>query len=110
MVPEIVKELRKLPTGNFIAFPSEIIRTGFNTIKKGLEEVSSDIPGVQRIGLRRLSGAAAAFAIVPETLSQIAYSVSGVTKEMMDAYQRSLAPPWEKNARLIPTGTDKDEH
>ena len=108
MVPEIVKELRKLPTGNFIAFPSEIIRTGFNTIKKGLEEVSSDIPGVQRIGLRRLSGAAAAFAIVPETLSQIAYSVSGVTKEMMDAYQRSLAPPWEKNARLIPTGTDKD--
>ena len=108
LVPTAIKELRKLPLGNFIAFPAEIIRTSMNTVTKGLDELASPIKGIQEIGLRRLSGALGTSVIVPPVLSSMAYSLSGIPKEVMDAYKRSGAPPWERNARLIPTGRDED--
>ena len=108
LVPTAIKELRKLPIGNFIAFPAEIIRTTTNTLARGIDELASDVPKIQEIGLRRLTGALTTSVIAPSLASSMAYSLSGVPKEVMDAYKRSGAPYWEKNARLLPTGRDKD--
>ena len=37
-VPQFIEGLRKLPVGNFIAFPAEIIRTSFTTLNRSLDE------------------------------------------------------------------------
>ena len=106
LTPEFIKGLRKLPFGNFVSFPYEIIRTSGNTIKLALDEMAD--PLTQNIGLRRMSGTLFTLGAVPYATTQLAYKLSGVSPEEMEAYQRSFAPPWEKNARLIPVGRTED--
>ena len=108
MAPEVIRTLRRAPVGNFIAFPYEILRTGANTIARGIDELASESESIRKIGLRRLTGAITTFGALPAGLSAAAYELSGVTEEQMKAFQRSLAPSWEKNARLLPTGIDKE--
>jgi len=108
MAPQVIQFLRRSPVGNFIAFPYEIMRTGVNTIKLGLDELASKNAGIRANGLRRLAGASTTFAIMPAAISEFAYATSGVSEEQMKSYQRSFAPPWEKNARLIPLGRNEE--
>ena len=107
-VPEGVKMLRRTPFGNFIAFPYEIMRTGSNTISIGLDELMSTNAEIQKIGMRRLMGASIAFSGSGIAMSELGYALSGVSKERMDAFQRSFAADFEKNSRLIPVGEDKE--
>ena len=108
MVPEAVQFLRKLPVGNFMAFPAEIIRTSVNTIGRSLDELANPNRAIQEIGMRRVSGMMGTVGVLGPTLSKMAYQTSGVSEEEMNAYRRSLAAPWERNARLIPTGRHED--
>jgi len=108
LAPEILKQIRKMPVGNFIAFPYEIYRTGGNTLTRAIKELTSDSAAIREIGLRRMTGALGTFFAIPATTAAFAHSVSGVSEEEMNAYRRSFAPPWERNSRLIPTGRDSD--
>ena len=38
-VSDFVKSLRKLPIGNFVSFPAEIVRTGTNIVSTALDEI-----------------------------------------------------------------------
>ena len=106
-VPEIVKSLRKLPVGNFIAFPAEIIRTSANTLKQSLDELASSNAKVREIGMRRLMGSTMTMFVAPATIQKMAMDLTGVSEEQMEAV-RETAAPWQQNSRLIPTSVNKD--
>jgi|TARA_B110000285_G_scaffold167352_1_gene187040 hypothetical protein len=106
---QLVKSLRKLPLGNFISFPAEIVRTGFNTLDTAMKELSSNIPEVREIGMRRLMGSLGTMIVLPLTLRETAMSLTGTSEDEMRAIQNSSAP-FQRNATLIPVGRNSKGH
>ena len=108
-VSEIVRTLKYAPViGNFTAFPAEIIRNSANTLERAVIELTSNSVELQKVGMRRLTGGLVTTVGLPAGLTATALALTGAEQEQIDAYKRSFAPPWEKTATLIPTGTDAD--
>ncbi len=105
---ELVRLGRRLPVGNFITFPAEILRTGFNIVYQGLDDLASPIKRVQRRGQQRLAGFATTTMVAPVAALESAYAISGVDRKEMEAYKRTFAPSWEKGSVLIPIGKTPD--
>ncbi len=104
-VGEFIKTLRRLPLGTFVAFPAEIIRTGYNTIQRGLRELQ--VEGFKQTGLRRLAGVATTAAVVPAGLVEFGKSLANMTDDEMRAL-RSFVPSWSTNGLLMPISKDEE--
>jgi len=91
--------LRRLPLGNFVSFPLEIIRTGVNTTRQGLREVLD--PNTVGIGTTRLAGVATFGIGLGKGLQEGAQLVAGVSNEQLNALREYL-PDWSKDSTLIP--------
>jgi len=133
-VGSIVKTARILPIGNFMSFPSEIIRTTTNIAEQGLKEMKHTPAAGERIigsnitpyvniegkglvknnndmyatGFKRLSGMAFTLAAVPTIAVEGAKAIYDVTEEEVQAL-RQFVPEWSKNSTLIPIKTDDGE-
>jgi hypothetical protein len=107
-VNNAVKEIRRLPLGNFVSFPAEIMRTSVNILKKGFTENNFTFNGVKPfkgIGLQRLMGFGATTVAVPfgtVEAFKLMYDVSGMEMEAL----RRFVPDWSKNSTIVPI---KDE-
>lgn len=97
-VGKYIKNLRRLPFGTFVAFPAEILRTGFNTIQRGAREATT--AGFRATGFRRLAGTLTTAAIVPAGLVAYGKAKTGATDEEINALRRTVAP-WEENGVLM---------
>jgi len=112
-VPDFIKSLRRLPIGNFVAFPAEIARTGTNIVRRALHEINSTITlangkvvkPFETIGYTRLFGFGATVAAVPYATTKIFQGIYDVTNEEREAIRRYVAK-WSKNSTLLPI---KDE-
>ena len=93
------QKLRRLPVGNFISFPLEIIRTSFNTLKQGIREIQD--PNTIGIGTTRLAGVATFGVALGKGLEEGAQLVAGVSNEQLNALREYL-PDWSKDSTLIP--------
>ena len=107
-VPEFIQAIRKLPFGNFVSFPAEMIRTTTNIVSIGMKEATSSNPQLRQMGLRRLLGAYVTLVGTGKAVGATAEALTGVTLEEIEAYKRSLSAPWEKRAQLIPINKWKD--
>jgi hypothetical protein len=107
-VSEFVKGLRKLPVGNFVAFPAEIMRTGTNIVSTALDEIfyTTTINGRQvnplrSRGLQRLLGMGATTAALPLATVTMFQAIGNIADEELEAMRRYV-PEWSKNSVLVP--------
>ena len=108
VVPGVGVVIRNSPFGNFVAFPAEIMRNTANAVSRGIKELASDNKELQKIGMRRLTGAVATTGALPAGLVALGSALTGVDKEKIDSYKRSFAAPWDRTASLIPIASDKN--
>ena len=130
-VGSVVKTARILPIGNFMSFPSEIIRTTTNIAEQGLKEMKHSRPTkgsnvtpyvvdaetgqlvkndnvMYGTGFKRLSGMATTLTVVPAAAVEGAKWIYDVSEDEIQAL-RQFVPEWSKNSTLIPIRTDDDE-
>jgi len=124
-VGSFVKTLRLAPLGNFMSFPAEIIRTGYNTITRGYkdiqrgaalsklaaqtgnEAIARAAEGITKEGYKRVISAGLVYSGVPLGTAYLAQKLTGTSDEEMEALRR-FVPKWSKNSTLVPTGRTKD--
>jgi hypothetical protein len=113
MVSEFVKGLRKLPIGNFVAFPAEIIRTSANIVETALKEINyktiingKTVNPLRARGRQRLMGMALTTAALPLGTVAAAQAIYDISKDEIDAMRRYVAD-WSKNSTLIPFKDDE---
>ena len=102
-VPEFIKALRRMPVGNFVSFPAEILRTGVGIVQQGIKEINDPI--LRAIGMKRLAGLAATTAVVPPAIVSMFKTIYDITEDELAAIKRFL-PDWSKNSTILPM---KDE-
>jgi hypothetical protein len=102
-VPRIIKAFRLQPLiGNFVSWPSEMLRILPNTLRYAYEDIRT--PGMRRYGLQRLIGMFIGTSAV-YGLAELAKWATGFNDRKADALRRFVAP-YQKNAALMPTGMD----
>jgi hypothetical protein len=103
-VSDLVKINRRLPLGNFVSFPAEVIRTGTNIIELGVRE--SRNPIFSAIGKKRLASFGTTTAIAIPAMAAILKGMYGITNDMISA-AREFTPDFMKDdALLIYAGED----
>tara|TARA_R100001594_G_scaffold37406_2_gene67674 strand:- start:124 stop:5379 length:5256 start_codon:yes stop_codon:yes gene_type:complete len=90
MVPNGIKQLRKLPFGNFFSFPAEMVRTSANIVRQGLLESISNNGEIRKRGFKRLGGFMGAGLLGAEGASRATQTLSGVTDRSVDAMRHLL--------------------
>ena len=98
-VPEFIRSLRKLPLGNFVSFPAEILRTSTGIVQQAIKEIND--PVLRTIGMKRLAGFAATTAVVPPAMVEMFKTIYDYTDDELQALKRFL-PDWSKNSTILP--------
>ena len=115
-VSDTVRALRVLPVGNFMSFPSEIMRTGTNIVRRGLSEIKDPKTGkinpitstnpLKGIGMKRLLGMSATVGGIPVATVAGFQALHNVSDEELTAMKRFL-PSWSKNSTILPLRDDE---
>jgi hypothetical protein len=110
-VPAAVKEIRRLPIGNFISFPAEILRTSGNLIKVTGRELAMNTGDAavdayfRQMGSRRMIGQLAGYTTGP-VLAAYSLKALGINDEQYDALRESQVADWNKFSDLIIIGKE----
>ncbi len=107
-VPPAIQSIRKLPIANFVAFPAEILRTATRIMDFNLKQMAHPNPRIRQMGLKGAISTPLAFGGVGIGVTALSQALTGTSPEQWQAYQRSFAADWDRNANLVAfTGFDK---
>jgi hypothetical protein len=107
-VPAAIQNLRRMPIGNFVSFPAEMIRTSTNLLKFASREMLSSNPLIRQYGAKRLMGFATVAYGIDKGFEQIGKWSTDTTQEQLDALQNTYTPTWNQNGRLMVVKNEKD--
>ena len=102
-VSEFVQGFRRSPLGNFVSWPSEIIRTSTNIITGAKREIKDPI--LARIGYERAAGFATTVGILGPTAVWGFKQLYGFTNDKLMAL-REFVPWFSKDSTLLPVYED----
>ena len=111
-VSEGIRNLRRLPIGNFISFPAEILRTSTNLAVLSGRELSIATKNealnsaFRKMGSRRLLGQMAGYSSGP-LLATYSMKMLGMTDEQYEALRESQVAEWNQYSDLIMIGKEK---
>ena len=105
-VPKGIKTVRYLPIGNFVAFPTEILRTSTNIIKQASEEITSGNAELAARGAKRLAGFTAMVS-GPSLIAGQSMQLAGFNEEEAEAIQTLTKTPWSNAPKNIVRIGDK---
>ena len=100
LVPEIVRDIRLIPLGSFVSWPSEIIRLSGVAARTALREASSTNIAMQQNGLRKLMGLTLTLGGAGAVMDKVFERETGVSKKMIQAFQRSFAYDYDRYSRF----------
>jgi len=100
-VPDLIKGIRNLPLGNFVAFPAETLRGTFNVMNISTKEILSGDPILREMGYRGLIGAFTTQGAKGLAIMKLYGAITGLGQDIMKEYQQNLAPGYQKNSQLL---------
>jgi len=100
LVPEVVRDIRLIPLGSFISWPSEIIRLVGVSARTALREAASTNVAMQQNGLRKLMGMTLTLGAAGAVMDKVFERYTGVNKDMIEAFRRSFAYDYDKYSRF----------
>ncbi len=96
-IPKGVQAFRRLPVGNFVSWPAEVIRTTLKTLELAKTELRDH--RTRAIGAQRLVGILS-MAALPKALTSFFALLYGITPEE-DEDRRRFVPPWSRQSDLL---------
>ena len=100
-VPPVIQAVRKLPMGNFVAFPAEIMRTAVRIMDFNLKQMSHSNPQIRQLGMKGAIGTTMAFYGTGAGITALSQTMTGTSEAQWEAYKRSFGASWDKNANLV---------
>jgi len=121
LVGKSLKEARKLPVGDFMAFPAEMIRISKNLARDTYDDITGNTAArlgiknkeaqkqLKNMGYKRLAGMTAT-ATAGDQLGNYSANLMGITGEDQESLQR-LQPTWEQGtAKIYLSDFNKDKN
>jgi len=102
MVPKLVRNWRRLPYGNFIAFQSELIRNIYNILKYSTREMGASNPFIRQMGARRFMGLSSVIYGFDKGLQVATSALTNFDEDFIKGYQRFFSPWYAKGDIVLP--------
>ncbi len=104
-VPKFVQALRRVPgLAPFVSFPSEVVRTTYNTARLAFSEMAD--PRTRTIGATRFAGTLASLSAFA-AMAMAMRGMLGISRDEDDAVRKFL-PDWSKDSQLLHLGKNAD--
>ena len=99
-VGDAIKAMRRTPLGNYMAWPSSVVRSGLKTYELAQKEIADPILHSQ--GVKRMISFGTGMAVALPAIQGMVHGIYGITNKMVAA-SRFFVPDFSRNNTLILT-------